>query len=332
MKSLNASEDLLAFAKSVIEIEKQGLSRVLGRLGESFVESVQKISNCQGKIILTGMGKSGHVGQKISSTLSSTGTPSIFLHPAEALHGDMGIISKSDMVIAISNSGESDELMSIVRFCRRKGVLLVALSGNEGSSLSTHSDFWIDTSVEKEACPLGLAPTASTTATLAVGDALAMAVLRLKGFTSSDFAERHPSGSLGARLLTRVKDLMHTGDAFPCVKTHASIADLLSEMTKKEVQGAAGVVNDLGVFVGVVTDGDIRRHFEKNNMSFDFTAKDLMTSTPKTIEENELAEDALNLMERSKVQKLFVCRKGGSTGDLPLGVIGIQDLLQAKVR
>lgn len=317
--------ELIEFAKNVIEVEVNGLKRVSNNIGSSFVDAVDLVLSCTGKLIFTGIGKSGHVGKKISSTFSSTGTPSIFLHPAEAMHGDLGLITKNDVVIAISYGGESSELMGILRFCKRVGVPVIGMTGKMNSSLGEHADVVLDVSIELEACPLGLAPTASSTATLALGDSLAMCVLRSKGFTDRDFAERHPSGSLGARLLTRVKDVMHSGEALPLVQRDTTLKEILSVMTKREVRGAAGVIDANDELVGVITDGDIRRYFERGNDDFSVRASDMMTGFPHWIFDTELAEKALHVMESKKVQMLFALNP--NTKKLS-GIVGIQDLIR----
>lgn len=325
-------QDAIEFAREVIDIEIQGMLQVAQRLDQSFLDCLELIMSCSGKVIFTGIGKSGHIARKLASTFSSTGTPSIFLHPAEALHGDMGLVAEKDLVIAISYGGESPELMSILKFCSRKNIPLVAITGKMTSSLAQHSQYLLNVSIDQEACPLGLAPTASSTATLALGDALAMCVLRKRGFTDRDFAERHPSGSLGARLLTRVKDIMHGEEAVPLVYADSSLSEVLSAMTRREVRGAAGVLDHSSKMIGVITDGDIRRHFEKSAQRFDVTAKDIMTSSPQSICEDELAEVALKLMEQTRTQMLFVRKKGEATLTKPVGILGIQDLLRAKIK
>jgi arabinose-5-phosphate isomerase len=278
------------------------------------------------------MGKSGQIARKLASTFSSTGTPAIYLHPAESSHGDLGIISENDLVLALSYGGESYELNSIVTFVARKGIKLIAMTGNLNSSLAKAAQAVINIQVDKEACPLNLAPTASTTTALAMGDALAMSVLMLKGFTTEEFAQYHPGGSLGFKLLTRVKDLMHVGDSVPLVSLETEIRAVLSIMTHRDVRGCAGVLDDKGDIVGIVTDGDIRRRLEKNQNPLDGKAKDLMTMNPRTIDGSELAEKALFMMEEFRIQMLFVLDRNSATPKKPIGLLHLQDLIKAKIK
>jgi len=322
---------VLQIAAETLKIEAESIFKLIPRLGDNFVLAVEAIINCQGKIILTGIGKSGQVARKIASTLSSTGTPAIYLHPAESSHGDLGVISKNDLVIALSYGGETSELNSVLNFISRNGIFLIALTGKSSSTLAQAANVFIDISVEKEACPLNLAPTSSSTATLAMGDALAMAVLQERGFNSENFAELHPSGSLGAKLM-RVKDIMQTGSALPFVKKETSMKNLLTTMTHQSVRGAAGVLDDLGQLIGVITDGDVRRFLEKNQEPFLKKASDVMSHSPKTIDCNELAERALFLMEQYRTQMLIVLDKNSATPMKPIGMIIYQDLLSLKVR
>lgn len=322
---------VLQIAKETLQIEAESILGLIPKLNGEFERAVTEILNCKGKVILTGIGKSGQVARKISSTLSSTGTPSVFLHPAESSHGDLGVISKNDLVIALSYGGETAELGSLLNFISRNGVTLIALTGKSGSTLAQTANVVLDVSVEKEACPLRLAPTSSSTATLALGDALAMAVLESRGFKSENFAELHPSGSLGAKLM-RVKDIMQTGDALPFVKKETSMKDLLTTMTHQSVRGAAGVLDADGQLIGVITDGDIRRFLEKNQNPFSSTAADLMSHSPKTIDASELAERALFLMEQFRTQMLIVLDKKSALPMKPVGMIIYQDLLRAKIR
>lgn len=322
---------ILQRATETLKIEADSILKLIPRLNESFVEAVEAIINCKGKIILTGIGKSGQVARKISSTLSSTGTPSIYLHPAESSHGDLGVISKHDLVIALSYGGETAELNSILNFISRNGIFLIALTGKLNSTLAQAANIALDVSIEKEACPLNLAPTSSSTATLAMGDALAMAVLEERGFKSENFAELHPSGSLGVKLM-KVKDIMQTGSALPFVKKQTSMKALLTTMTHQSVRGAAGVLDDHGQLIGIITDGDIRRFLEKNQDPFSKLAGDIMTKSPKTIDCSELAEKALFLMEQFKTQMLIVLDKNSSSPMKPVGMIIYQDLLAMKIR
>ena len=322
---------ILQIAQETLKIEADSILKLIPRLNENFEQAVHEIIGCKGKIILTGIGKSGQVARKIASTLSSTGTPSVYLHPAESSHGDLGVISKGDLVIALSYGGETSELNSVLNYISRNGITLIALTGKANSTLAQAARIVLDVSVEKEACPLNLAPTSSSTATLAMGDALAMAVLETRGFKSENFAELHPSGSLGIKLM-RVKDIMQTGEALPFVKRDTSMKVLLTAMTHQGVRGAAGVLDDSGQLTGVITDGDIRRFLEKNQDPFTKTAADLMSHTPKTIDAGELAERALFLMEQFRTQMLIVLDKSSSTPLKPVGMIIYQDLLRSKVR
>lgn len=316
----------------VLEVEAQAILALRERLNEDFEKVVQLIKNCQGKLVLTGMGKSGQIARKLASTFSSTGTPAVFLHPAESSHGDMGLIENDDVVMALSYGGESPEFAGILRFVSRKGIPLIALTGNLQSSLAKGAHLSLNVAVSSEACPLGLAPTASSTATLAMGDAVAMAVMAEKGFSSEDFAEFHPGGSLGYRLLTRVRDVMHAGDALPTVSLDTPVRQVFSIMTHKDVRGAAGIVDAAGDLVGVITDGDIRRRLEKSSDPLTGVAKDLMTTNPRTIDANELAEKALFVMEQFQIQMVFVLDKASDHPKRPVGILHIQDLLRAKVR
>ncbi|WP_374032122.1 SIS domain-containing protein [Bdellovibrio bacteriovorus] len=316
----------------VLEVEAQAILALKERLDDSFEQVVKMITACDGKIVLTGMGKSGQIARKLASTFSSTGTPAVFLHPAESSHGDLGLVENNDVVIALSYGGESPEFAGILRFVSRKGIPLIAITGKPESSLAKAAQLTLNVHVSEEACPLGLAPTASSTATLAMGDAVAMAVMAEKGFSSEDFAEFHPGGSLGYRLLTRVRDVMHGGDALPTVTLDTPIRQVFSIMTHKDVRGAAGIVDEKGDLVGVITDGDIRRRLEKSNDPLTGLAKDLMTTNPRTIDANELAEKALFVMEQFQIQMVFVLDKESANPRKPVGILHIQDLLRAKVR
>lgn len=316
----------------VLDVEAQAILALKERLGADFEQVVGLISASKGKLILTGMGKSGQIARKLASTFSSTGTPAVFLHPAESSHGDLGIIANNDVVMALSYGGESPEFAGILRFVARKGIPLIAVTGNLNSSLAKAAQVTLNVHVSEEACPLGLAPTASSTATLAFGDAVAMAVMAEKGFSSEDFAEFHPGGSLGYRLLTRVKDVMHSGDALPTVGLEVPVREVFSIMTHKDVRGAAGVVDEKGDLVGVITDGQIRRRLEKSTDPLTGVAKDLMTTNPRTIDANELAEKALFVMEQFQINMLFVLDKDSANARQPVGILHVQDLLRAKLR
>lgn len=316
----------------VLDVEAQAILSMKDRLDESFERVVEMIKSCEGKIVLTGMGKSGQIARKLASTFSSTGTPAVFLHPAESSHGDLGVVENNDLVIAISYGGESPEFAGILRFVSRKGIPLIAITGKPESSLGKAAQVTLNVHVSEEACPLGLAPTASSTATLAMGDAVAMAVMQEKGFGPEDFAEFHPGGSLGYRLLTQVRDVMHGGDALPTVTLDTPIRQVFTIMTHKDVRGAAGIVDENGDLVGVITDGDIRRRLEKSADPLTGVAKDLMTTNPRTIDANELAEKALFVMEQFQIQMVFVLDKNAAQPRKPVGILHIQDLLRLKVR
>ncbi|MBK9293166.1 MAG: KpsF/GutQ family sugar-phosphate isomerase [Oligoflexia bacterium] len=319
---------MLGEAKKVLEIEAQAILDLKSKLDIKFDKAVTYLLECPGKVIVTGMGKSGHIGKKIASTLTSTGTPAIFVHPAETSHGDMGVISHLDIVLALSYRGETDELKDLLSFIKRKGLKLISITGNLNSTLAKASEVALDASIKEEACPLGLAPTASTTAALALGDALAVAVLTKRGFKSEDFAQYHPGGSLGRKLLTKVKDLMHEASKIPMVKAETSVKEVISKMTSSEVRGVCGVTDSGGALIGIITDGDLRRRLEKSMNPLEDKVKDIMGKTPKTISGEELAEKALFMMEQFAIQSLFVI----DADKKPLGLIHFQDLLRARIR
>jgi arabinose-5-phosphate isomerase len=314
----------------VLEIEAQAILSLRERIGESFEQAVGLVKACEGKLVLTGIGKSGQVARKLASTFSSTGTAAVFLHPAESSHGDLGMISKGDVILALSYGGASPEFNGLLNFCARKGNPLIAMTGNVASPLAKAAQVVLDVHVSEEACPLGLAPTASSTASLALGDALAMAVSHEKGFSTEDFAEFHPGGSLGYKLLTKVKDVMHSGDALPTVSLETPLRQVLSSMTHKDVRGAAGITDEKGDLVGVITDGDIRRRLEKNMDPLAGVARDMMTTNPRVIDANELAQKALFLMEQFQIQLVFVLDKSSATPKKPVGILHVQDLLKLR--
>jgi len=324
-------ERVLKQALEVLEIEAEAILALKARIQDHFFQAVQLISKCPGKLIVTGIGKSGHVARKLASTFSSTGTPAVFLHPAESAHGDLGLITSQDVVLALSYGGESRELLTVLEYVARKNIALIAMTGKIESTLAKASQVVLDVSVAKEACPHNLAPTASSTATLALGDALAMSVLVEKGFRPEDFADVHPGGSLGAKLV-RVADIMHSGDALPLVQESTTIKEIVGIMTHRDVRGTAGVLNQKGDLIGVITDGDIRRRMEKFSDPLNGTALDLMNRSPKTIDQNELAEKALFLMEQMRIQTLFVLDAKSSNPHRPVGMISFHDLFRAKVR
>lgn len=317
-------------AKKVLKIEADAILALTDRVDDSFLKAAQVLLACKGKLITTGIGKSGIIARKLAATFSSTGTPAMFLHPAESAHGDLGVISEGDVLLAISYRGEAPELHAVLNFAARKGIPVIALTGQVKSRLATSAEIVLDVSISAEACPLNLAPTASTTAALAMGDALAMAVMMQKGLTAEDFAEYHPGGSLGKKLL-KVKDLMHSGAALPLVQLSTAMKQVVSEMTAKEVRGTAGVVDGAGDLIGVVTDGDLRRRLEKAENPLEGTAADIMNKNPKTIDFEELAEKALFFMEEFKIQVLFVVDKNSGSPKKPIGLVHLQDLIKSKV-
>ena len=327
---MNANK-VLEIAQQVLKIESESIALLQSRIDANFVKAVELVLNCKGKVVLTGIGKSGQIARKIASTFSSTGTPALYLHPAESSHGDLGVVTQSDLVIAISYGGEATELNSIINFITRRGIPLLALTGKLQSTLGKAAHVVLNVAVEKEACPLNLAPTSSSTATLAMGDALAMAVLDQKGFSSQNFAEFHPAGSLGVKLM-KVKELMKAGDALPFINEATPMKELLTKMTHQSVRGAAVVLDFDKNLKGVITDGDIRRFLEKNQNPFTATAQDLMSTKPKTIDASELIEKALFMMETHRVQMLIVLDQSSKTPQQPVGMIIYQDLLSIKLR
>ncbi|WP_300711591.1 KpsF/GutQ family sugar-phosphate isomerase [Limnohabitans sp.] len=316
----------LQLARETLEIEAAALLTLKDRLDERFLQAVDMMLGVQGRVVVTGMGKSGHIGRKIAATLASTGTPAMFVHPGEASHGDLGMIKAVDLVLGISNSGESDELVAILPVLKRQGVPLIAMTGGLSSSLARHADVVLDTSVEKEACPLNLAPTASTTAQLAMGDALAVALLDARGFKPEDFARSHPGGSLGRKLLTHVSDVMRQGDEVPRVGPQASFSDLMREMSRKGL-GASSVVDADGRVLGVFTDGDLRRLIEKGDDLRSLKASDVMHAQPRTIAAEALAVEAAEMMELHRITSILVVDDAGRL----CGAINTNDLMRAKV-
>lgn len=321
------SAKILKRARDVLDTEARGILALADRVDDSFVRAVDLLYHCRGKVVVTGLGKSGLICRKIAATLSSTGTPALFLHAGDANHGDMGMIVKGDVVLAISNSGETEELLTFIPVIKRLGVKLIAMTGNDASTLSRAADVVLNAGVTEEACPLGLSPTASTTAALALGDALAVVVLEKKGFKEEDFALRHPGGILGRRLLLRVEDLMHRNKELPVVHEDTPMKETLLEITSKHL-GVTGVVDGQGGLVGVITDGDLRRGLESRRDIFRFKAKDLMSRNPKTIPADALAARAVNVMEEHSITSLFILEDGGHK---PLGVVHLHDLLKAGI-
>lgn len=316
----------IALAHETFDIEAAAVLGLKGRVGESFAKAVAIVLSTQGRVVVMGMGKSGHVGRKIAATLASTGTPAMFVHPAEASHGDLGMITAFDVVLAISNSGESQEMAAILPVIKRLGIPFIAMAGNAQSTMAQHADVWLDSGVTKEACPLNLAPTASTTAQLAMGDALAVALLDARGFRAEDFARSHPGGALGRKLLTHVSDVMRSGSAVPSVAPHASFSELMREMSEKGL-GATAVIDADAKVVGIFTDGDLRRLVELGTDLRSMTAQDVMHSNPATIEAHALAVDAADLMENKRITSVLVV---SATGAL-CGALNSNDLMRAKV-
>jgi arabinose-5-phosphate isomerase len=319
---------ILEEAKRVIRVEAEALIALADSLNGEFTRAVELILSSHGRVVVTGMGKSGIICQKIASTLASTGTPAFFLHPAEGIHGDLGMIMKGDVVVAVSNSGETEEVLRILPVIKRIGAKLIAMSGNRNSTLARVSDVFLEIAVKEEACPLGLAPTASTTATLAMGDALAVALLVKRGFKAEDFALFHPGGALGKKLILRVEDLMHQGDAVPLVTVETLMSEALFEITSKGL-GITGVVDTSDALVGVITDGDLRRALERGVNILNETAGALMTRRPKRIASCDLAAKALQRMEEHSITSLFVF--SDNLGDRPVGIIHLHDLLKAGI-
>ena len=323
---MDETEKLISLGKAVIETEAAGLADLCSRIDENFAAACKIILACEGRTIVIGMGKSGHIGSKIASTFASTGTPAFFVHPAEANHGDLGMITAKDAVLALSNSGETDEILSLLPIIKRLGVPLIALTGKKDSKLARNATVHIDVSVAQEACPLGLAPTASTTAALAMGDALAIALLEARGFSKEDFAMAHPGGNLGRRLLLRVVDIMHTGSQIPMVKSLTMLKETLLEMSRKGL-GAAIIIDQDNHVCGIFTDGDIRRALEKGADMTTAVINDYMTANCQTIQSSILAAEALKLMEDYKINALPVVDEN----EVLAGIINMHDLLRARV-
>jgi arabinose-5-phosphate isomerase len=320
------AERALALAHRTFDIEAQALLGLKPRTGSAFAAAVKLMLGCHGRVVVMGMGKSGHIGRKIAATLSSTGTPALFVHPAEASHGDLGMVAVGDVVLAISNSGESEELNAILPVLKRLDVRVVAMTGGAGSSLARHADLCLDSTVSQEACPLNLAPTASTTAQLAIGDALAVALLDARGFRENDFARSHPGGALGRKLLTHVRDVMRSGDAVPRVGPQAGFIDLMREMTEKGL-GATSVVDADGRVLGIFTDGDLRRLIEKGVDVRGLRAGEVMHPKPRLVRDDALAVEAADLMEQHRITSVLVVDAAG----VLVGALNSNDLMRAKV-
>jgi len=321
------SAKILKRAREVLDVEASGILSLRDQLDESFVRAVELLFGCKGKVVVTGLGKSGLICRKIAATLSSTGTPSFFLHAGDGIHGDLGMMMKGDVVVAVSNSGETEELLKLLPIIKRLGLKLIAMTGNPNSALAQAADVSLNVIVKEEACSLGLSPTASTTAVLAMGDALAVVLLRERNFKEEDYALRHPGGILGRRLLLHVEDLMHRGEELPLVGQDSPMKETLLEITSKRL-GVTGVTDNRGQLVGVITDGDLRRGLDNKGNIFRLKAKDLMTKNPKTAPADELASRALALMERHSITSLFIQQNGAKR---PAGVIHIHDLLKAGI-
>jgi arabinose-5-phosphate isomerase len=316
----------IELARQTLQIEAQALLALKDRQGEPLAQAVGLILACTGRVVVMGMGKSGHVGRKMAATLASTGTPAMFVHPAEASHGDLGMVTPADVVIAISNSGESDELTAILPLLKRLGVRLIGMTGRAASTLAQHSDVMLDTSVAQEACPLNLAPTASTTAQIALGDALAVALLDARGFREEDFARSHPGGSLGRKLLTHVRDVMRQGEAVPRVRADTGFSAMMREMSAKGL-GATAVVDAEDRVVGIFTDGDLRRQIEQGRDLRGLSAADLMTRQPRTVRADALAVEAADLMEEARITSVLVVDEAQRL----VGALNTNDLMRAKV-
>ena len=311
---------------AVLKTEADAINALIDRIDHKFNVACEMILACKGRIVVTGMGKSGHIGNKIAATLASTGTPAFFMHPGEASHGDLGMITEQDLVIALSNSGEVAEIITLLPLLKRLPVPLISLTGNDTSTLAEMADINLDVGVEKEACPLGLAPTSSTTASLAMGDALAIAVLEARGFTEEDFARSHPGGSLGRRLLLRVKDIMHSGDRIPVISIDASLKQALFEMSDKGL-GMTAISNENNQLVGIFTDGDLRRTLDSNADIQSAMVRDYMTTGCVTIDAEQIASAALTLMDNNAINALIVTTENGSIQ----GALNMHDLLRAGI-
>ena len=317
--------DYLAWAHDALATEAAAIAEVSASLGDTFVQAAQVMLRCTGRVIITGMGKSGHIGRKIAATLASTGTPAFFVHPAEAAHGDLGMIVDGDVVLALSNSGESDEILAIIPALKRRHITLVCITSNAQSSMAKHADIHIRAAVSHEACPLGLAPTSSTTAVLALGDALAVVLLKARHFTSDDFALSHPAGSLGRRLLLTVGDLMHSGSDLPAVPQGTPLRAAIVQMSEKGL-GMIAVVDDSGSLKGIFTDGDLRRLFETHDSIGTLAIDDVMKPNPAVIAPDKLATEALKQMQQRHINGLLVCENGRL-----VGALNMHDLLKARV-
>jgi arabinose-5-phosphate isomerase len=318
--------DVLQEAKRVFEIESSAVTLLADRLDESFEKAVEIILGCRDRVVLTGVGKTGIIARKIAATLASTGTPSFYMHPSEGIHGDLGMITRNNVVIAVSYSGNSEEVLALIPYFKHFDVKLIAMTGDPKSELAEHADIILNIHVNEEACPLGLAPTASTTAAMAMGDALAVVLVKKRDFKAEQFAISHPGGALGKRLLIKVSDLMHSGDENPVINSEATLKEAILEMTSKGL-GSTSIVNDQGKLIGIITDGDLRRIMQSGKSGFDTRLEDVMIHNPKRIEDNVLAVKALALMEKFNITVLPVVSNEGQ----PIAMIHIHDLIKAGI-
>lgn len=316
----------LAWARDVLRIEAESLHEISSELDHHFVQAAEAVLQCEGRVVIMGMGKSGHIGRKMAATMASTGTPAFFVHPAEAAHGDLGMIVDGDVVLAISNSGESDEITAIIPVLKRKNITLICITAKPRSTMARHADIHITASVSHEACPLGLAPTSSTTAVMALGDALAVVLLKAREFTPDDFALSHPAGSLGKRLLLRVSDIMHSGESLPAVTDGTLLKDAIVRMSEKGL-GMLAVTDEAGRLKGVFTDGDLRRLFQQRDNFAGLTVNDIMHANPKTIAADKLATEALKHMQQNHINGLLVVKEN----DVLVGALNMHDLLKARI-
>ncbi len=319
-------EKICELGRAVIETEANTIQALAKRIDHQFARACHYLLDCKGRIIVMGMGKSGHIGKKIAATFASTGSPAFFVHPGEAKHGDFGMITRTDVVLALSNSGETEELLSILPFIKRLDIPLISVTGRPQSTLAQSANINLDISVEKEACPLGLAPTASTTATLVMGDALAISLLQKRGFTAEDFALSHPGGTIGRRLLLKVDEIMITGDAIPKVDFNGFLKNALMEITQKKL-GMTTIINEKGELAGIFTDGDVRRAFDNNADVHKTVINHIMTKNPKVIRPGILAAEALHIMETHKITALIVTNEQNN----PIGIVHLHDILRAGV-
>ncbi|MDO5069883.1 MAG: KpsF/GutQ family sugar-phosphate isomerase [Neisseria zoodegmatis] len=316
----------LAWARDVLRIEAESLHEISSELDHHFAQAAEAVLQCEGRVVIMGMGKSGHIGRKMAATMASTGTPAFFVHPAEAAHGDLGMIVDGDVVLAISNSGESDEITAIIPVLKRKNITLICITAKPRSTMARHADIHITASVSHEACPLGLAPTSSTTAVMALGDALAVVLLKAREFTPDDFALSHPAGSLGKRLLLRVSDIMHSGESLPAVTDGTLLKDAIVRMSEKGL-GMLAVTDEAGRLKGVFTDGDLRRLFQQRDNFAGLTVNDIMHANPKTIAADKLATEALKHMQQNHINGLLVVKEN----DVLVGALNMHDLLKARI-